>query len=149
MELILLERIERLGNVGDVVNVKAGYGRNFLLPQGKAITANVANRKVFERQRVQLEAKHQSVLEQAKAQAVALAALTLTSTRATSDGEHLYGAISTNDLASLIAEQGSEVSRRTILIDAPIRSIGVHHFRVRLHPDVVADLELTIEAANS
>jgi len=149
MELILLERIERLGNVGDVVNVKAGYGRNYLLPQGKAIAANAANRKVFERQRSQLEAKHDTLLAQARTKSDLLAVLELSAIRATSDGEHLYGAISASDLAGLIAEQGQEVSRRTILIDEPIRTIGAHSFRVRLHPDVIATLKLTIEAANS
>ncbi|MDX8409729.1 MAG: 50S ribosomal protein L9 [Mariprofundales bacterium] len=149
MELILLERIERLGNVGDVVAVKAGYGRNFLLPQGKAIAANAANRKKFERQRAQLEAKQHNALEQAQAQAEKLGAIALTITRATSDGSHLYGAISTTDLASLLSEQGQDVSRRNILVDQAIRTVGEHTFRIRLHPDVVAEMRLTIAATDS
>ena len=149
MELILLERIERLGNVGDVVHVKAGYGRNFLLPQGKAIAANAANRKKFERQRAQLEAKQHNALEAAQAQAEMLSAIALHVTRATSDGPHLYGAISTPDLAPLLSEQGQNISRRTILVDEAIRTVGEHDFRIRLHPDVVAEMRLTVEPTNS
>ncbi|MDX8414075.1 MAG: 50S ribosomal protein L9 [Mariprofundales bacterium] len=148
MELILLERIERLGNVGDIVTVRAGYGRNYLLPQEKAIVANNANRKVFERRRALLEAKQHNALEKAQAQAKALAELELTISRSTSDGSHLYGSISTADLAALISEKGEEVSRRDILMGEHIRTIGTHDFRVRLHPDVVATLALTIEAEN-
>jgi len=148
MELILLERIERLGNVGDVVTVRAGYGRNYLLPQEKAIVANSANRKLFERRRALLEAKQRTALEQAQAQAEALAKLELTLSRSTSDGNHLYGSISTADLAALISEQGEEISRRDILIDEHIRTVGSHTFRVRLHPDVMATLSLQVEAEN-
>ena len=148
MELILLERIERLGNVGDIVTVRAGYGRNYLLPQEKAIVANAANRKLFERRRALLEAKQRTALEQAQAQAETLAKMELSITRSTSDGSHLYGSISTNDLAALITEQGQEVSRRDILIDEHIRTVGTHSFRVRLHPDVVATISLQIEAEN-
>jgi len=148
MELILLERIERLGNVGDVVNVRAGYGRNYLLPQEKAIVANNANRKLFERRRDLLEANQRTALEQAQAQAKLLAELDLTVSRSTSDGSHLYGSISTADLAALLVAQGQEVSRRDILIGEHIRTVGTHSFRVRLHPDVVATLSLHIEAEN-
>ncbi len=148
MELILLERIERLGNVGDVVQVKPGYGRNYLLPKQKAIVANSANRKLFERRRALLEAKQRTALEAAQAQAEKLAALELSIFRSTSDGTHLYGSISTADIAALIAEQGEEVSRRDILIDEHIRTVGRHEFRVRLHPDVVATMSLQVEAEN-
>ncbi|MDQ6963768.1 MAG: 50S ribosomal protein L9 [Mariprofundales bacterium] len=148
MELILLERIERLGNVGDIVTVRAGYGRNYLLPQERAIVANSANRKLFERRRELLEAKQRSALESAEAQAKALAELELTIARSTSDGTHLYGSISTADLAALLTKHGEEVSRRDILINEQIRTVGTHSFRVRLHPDVVATLSLQIEAEN-
>ncbi|RMH52170.1 MAG: 50S ribosomal protein L9 [Zetaproteobacteria bacterium] len=148
MELILLERIERLGNVGDVVRVKDGYGRNYLLPKKKAIVANSANRKLFERRRALLEEKQRSVLEAAQARAERLGALALTTTRATSDGTHLYGSVTTSDIAALIAEAGEEIHRRDILIDEPIRTLGTHRFRVRLHPDVVAEMHLTVEPEN-
>jgi len=149
MELILLERIERLGNVGDAVTVRAGYGRNYLLPQEKAIVSNNANRKLFERRRALLEAKQHNALEKAQAQAKTLTGLELTIARSTSDGSHLYGSISTADLAALLTEKGEAVSRRDILMNTHIRTIGSHDFRVRLHPDVVATLSLIIEAENS
>lgn len=144
MELILLERIERLGNVGDIVRVRPGYGRNYLLPQGKALIANAANRKLFERRRELLEARQRSELEQAQSRAEAMGALELIVERSTSDGTHLYGSVTTSELAALLREQGHEVNRRAILLDAPIRSIGEHTFRVRLHPDVVAELRLQV-----
>jgi len=149
MQLILLERVEGLGNVGDEVNVRAGYGRNFLLPKGKAITANEANRKLFERRRMVLEAQQMEVLAAAKGEAEKLSGLSLSITRATSDGTHLYGSVTTTDLAELLAESGNTVERRNILLDEQIKTVGEHGFRVRLHPDVVADLTVKVEAENA
>ncbi len=146
MQLILLERVDGLGGVGDEVSVKPGYGRNFLLPQEKAILANEGNRKIFERRRVVLEAKHQDELSQAKAVAEQLAELELSVIRATSDGSNLYGSVSTTDLATLLKEAGHEVQRRFILLDEQIKAVGDHQFRVRLHPDVTADLTIKVEA---
>ncbi|MDQ6986906.1 MAG: 50S ribosomal protein L9 [Mariprofundaceae bacterium] len=146
MQLILLERVEGLGNVGDEVAVRPGYGRNFLLPQGKAELANDANRKVFERRRELLEANQRNELEQAEALAEKLRGLTLSLVRATSDGEHLYGSVSTHELADLLSETGHQVERRQVIVDAAIKMVGDHPFRVRLHPDVTADLTLTIES---
>ncbi len=148
MQLILLERVEGLGNVGDEVVVKPGYGRNFLLPRGKATLANDANRKVFEHRRAQLEAQQYSALERARILAGKLADLHLAITRATSDGEHLYGSVSTHELANLLYAAGHEVKRRQIILNDPIRKMGEHSFRVRLHPDVIADLTLTVESEN-
>ena len=146
MQLILLERVEGLGNVGDEVGVKAGFGRNFLLPQEKAIIANDGNRKVFERRRAVLEAKHQDELGKAQATAKTLAKVEISVIRATSDGESLYGSVSTTDLAGLLTEAGYDVPRRYILLDEQIKTVGEHAFRVRLHPDVVADLMIKVEA---
>jgi len=146
MQLILLERVEGLGNVGDEVGVKAGYGRNFLLPQAKAITATDGNRKVFERRRAVLEAKHQDELSKAQATAKTLATVEISVVRATSDNTHLYGSVSTADLANLLADAGYNVPRRYILLDEQIKTVGEHPFRVRLHPDVVADLLIKVEA---
>jgi len=146
MELILLERVEGLGNVGDEVSVKAGYGRNFLLPQHKAIVADAGNRQVFERRRKVLEEKQRTVLETAQAEAEKMSTLNFTVVRATSDGKHLYGSIGAAELADLINAEGYDVARRNILLDAPIKEVGEHEFRVRLHPDVVATIKLTIEA---
>lgn len=146
MQLILLERVDGLGNVGDEVSVKPGYGRNFLLPQEKAIVANDGNRKVFERRRTVLEAKHQDELSKAQATATKLADLELSVVRATSDGKSLYGSVTANDLATLLSESGFEVARRFILLDEQIKEVGEHAFRVRLHPDVTADMTIKVEA---
>ena len=146
MQLILLERVDGLGSVGDEVSVKAGYGRNFLLPQEKAIVANDGNRKLFERRRVVLEAKHQDELGKAQATAAKLADVELSVIRATSDGKHLYGSVTNNDLATLLADAGYEIARRFILLDEQIKVVGDHTFRVRLHPDVTADMTIKVEA---
>ncbi len=146
MQLILLERVDGLGSVGDEVSVKAGYGRNFLLPQEKAIVANDGNRKLFERRRTVLEAKHQDELGKAKATAAKLADVELSVIRATSDGKHLYGSVTNNDLATLLADAGYEIARRFILLDEQIKVVGDHTFRVRLHPDVTADMTIKVEA---
>jgi len=144
MQLILLERVEGLGNVGDEVNVRPGYGRNFLLPNGKATLANDGNRKTFERRRSQLESKQADVLAEAKTEAAKLSELTLEVIRATSDGNHLYGSVSTNELAELLSENGQKVERRSILLDEQIKTVGEHNFRVRLHPDVTAELSIKV-----
>jgi len=146
MQLILLERVEGLGNVGDEVSVRPGYGRNFLLPKGKAELATDANRKVFERRRELLESKQRNALEQAQAVADKLKGLPLSITRAASDGEHLYGSVSTHELADLLCESGFEVQRREVIVDNAIKVVGEHVFRVRLHPDVTAELTLTVES---
>ena len=146
MQLILLERVEGLGNVGDEVSVRPGYGRNFLLPNGKATLANDGNRRTFERRRAQLEAKQADVLATAKSEADKLSTLTLEVVRATSDGTHLYGSVSTHELADLLNENGQSVERRNILIDEPIKTVGDHTFRVRLHPDVTAEISIKVES---
>jgi len=148
MQLILLERVDGLGNVGDEVGVKAGYGRNFLLPQQKAIVANEGNRKIFERRRSVLEEKHQDELSKAQAVASKLTELNLSVVRATSDGKNLYGSVTSSDLVSLLADAGYEVQRRFILLDEQIKAVGEHDFRVRLHPDVTADMSIKVEAEN-
>ncbi len=149
MELILLERVEGLGNVGDEVKVRAGYGRNFLLPQSKAIVANTGNRQVFERRRGILEEQQRSVLGTAQAEAEKMASVELTVVRATSDGKHLYGSVGAAELAVLLKAEGYDVARRHILQDTPIKEIGEQTFRVRLHPDVVAEMKITVEAETS
>jgi len=148
MQLILLERIERLGNVGDEVNVRNGFGRNFLIPRGKALPASKANRQLFERRRHILEEKQSTAFEQAQSLATTLSDLALTIQRATSDGEHLYGSISTADLASLLTESGHPFERRQIIVDEVIKTVGEYSFRVRLHPDVFASLSVKIEPEN-
>lgn len=144
MQLILLERVEGLGNVGDEVTVRPGYGRNYLLPNGKATLATGGNRSIFERRRAQLEAKQADTLALAQAEAAKLTVLELEVIRATSDGTHLYGSVSTNELADLLNANGQHVERRNILLDEQIKVTGNHTFRVRLHPDVTADLTIKV-----
>jgi large subunit ribosomal protein L9 len=148
MQLILLERVEGLGNVGEEVSVKPGYGRNFLIPQGKATPATEANHKIFQRRRGLLEDKQQQELNEAKAIADKLSGLDLSITRATSDGEHLYGSVSTHEIADLLQEAGHSIERRQIILDAQIKVVGDHPFRVRLHPDITADMLIRVEAEN-
>ena len=146
MQLILMERVEGLGNVGDEVKVRPGYGRNYLLPQGKAVEASEASRKVFERRRHELENKQQDELKQAQTQASQMEALDLVVTRSTSDGQHLYGSVSAHEIADLLESHGFKTATRQILIDATIKSVGDHAFRVRLHPDVTVGLSIKVEA---
>lgn len=149
MELILLERVEGLGNVGDEVTVRAGYGRNFLLPKNKAIVANAGNLKVFERRRKALEEQQRTVFEAAEAEAVKMSSMNLVAVRATSDNKHLYGSIGAAELAAMINAEGFDVARRDILLDEAIKEVGEHEFRVRLHPDVLAAIKITVEAEHS
>ncbi len=146
MDLILLERVEGLGNVGDEVKVRDGYGRNFLLPQNKAVPADKSNRKIFERRRAQLEEQQRALLEAAQAKAEKMSSLNLEVVRATSDGKHLYGSIGANELVELINAEGFDVARRDILQDAPIKEVGEQEFRVRLHPDVMATIKIIVKA---
>jgi len=146
MQLILLERVEGLGNVGDEVNVRPGYGRNFLLPQGKANIADAGNRKIFERRRALLEQKQADVLAQAKVEATKLEGLKLEVVLATSDSKHLYGSVGSTELALLLKDNDFAVERRSILLDEAIKMVGEHSFRVRLHPDVTAELTITVES---
>ena len=120
MQLILLERVEGLGNVGDEVTVRSGYGRNFLIPQGKASLANAGNRKVFERQRAQLEAKQSDVLSLAEAEAKKLAGLSFEVVLATSDGTHLYGSVGTTELAELLVNACYQ--RNAVQVNGPVPS---------------------------
>lgn len=149
MELILLERVEGLGNVGDEVRVRSGYARNYLLPQNKAILSTAGNRKVFERQRDILEAKQHTAVEEAKKSSIEMAELTLSIERSTSDGKHLYGSVNTTDLSELLVIAGYKVERRQIILDQAIKTIGDFNFRVRLHPDVLAQVPLSITSTNS
>jgi len=144
MQLILLERVEGLGNVGDEVTVRPGYGRNYLIPNGKASLATAGNRSVFERRRAQLEKKQEEVLAVAKTEADKMSGLSLEIVRATSDGTHLYGSVSTVDLAQLLADNGYTVERRNILQDEQIKTVGDHQFSVRLHPDVTAEIAIKV-----
>ena len=144
MHVILLERIGRLGQMGDVVRVKDGYARNFLLPQGKALRATDENRKTFEGQRAQLEARNLELKSEAEGVSGRLDGKTFVAIRQAGDTGQLYGSVSTRDIAEVITAGGFSVDRRQILLDKPIKALGLHDVRVQLHPEVVVKATLNV-----
>lgn len=137
MEVILLERMGRLGQIGDIVTVKDGYARNFLLPQGKALRATEANRKHFETERAQLEARDLERKSEAEAVAEKLGGESFIVIRQAGDNGQLYGSVSTRDIAAAVTEGGFSVERRQVLLDRPIKALGLHDVRIALHGEVV------------
>jgi large subunit ribosomal protein L9 len=144
MEVILLERVGRLGQMGDVVKVKDGYARNFLLPQGKALRATEANRKTFEGQRVQLEARNLELKTEAEGIAGRLDGQSFVSIRQAGDTGQLYGSVATRDIAEAVTAGGFAVDRRQVLLDRPIKSLGLHEVRIALHPEVVVKVSINV-----
>ena len=136
MQVILLERIGRLGQMGDIVSVKDGYARNFLLPQGKALRANKENIKHFETQRVHLEARNLELKAEAEAVAERLEGQSFVAIRQAGDTGQLYGSVSTRDIAELISEGGFAVERGQVQIDRPIKLLGLQELNISLHPEV-------------
>ena len=136
MQVILLERIGRLGQMGDVVNVKDGFARNFLLPQGKALRATEANRKRFERDKAQLEARDLELKSEAQAVATKLDRKSFIIIRQAGESGQLYGSVSTRDIAAAVTEGGFSIERRQVMLDRPIKTLGLHDIRVALHAEV-------------
>jgi large subunit ribosomal protein L9 len=144
MEVVLLERIERLGQMGDVVNVKPGYARNFLLPQKKALRANKANLKQFEGQRQQLEADNLQRRDEGQSVADRLDGLKVIVIRSAGESGQLYGSVSGRDIADAVTEAGFTVARQQVIIERPVKALGFHDFRVRLHPEVEATVTANV-----
>lgn len=146
MDVILLERIEKLGHIGDVVAVKNGYARNFLLPRKKALRANEANRKIFEANRAQIEADNAARRTDAEKESEVVNGLTVTLIRQASNTGHLYGSVSARDLADAIVEAKPEakVAKNQIVLDRPIKSIGISEVRVVLHPEVAVKIKVNV-----
>jgi len=147
MEVILLERISRLGQMGDTVRVKDGYARNFLLPKGKALRANETNRKKFEGQRVQLEARNLERKSEASKIAETLDGKSFIVVRSAGETGQLYGSVSTRDIAELLTAEGFSVSRNQIELNQPIKTIGLSNVAIALHPEV--EVTVTINVARS
>jgi large subunit ribosomal protein L9 len=147
MEVILLERIARLGQMGDVVRVKDGYARNFLLPQGKALRANDANRKKFESQRSQLEARNLERKSEAEQIATRLSGQSFVVVRQAGETGQLYGSVTSRDLAEAMETGGFSVARSQIALNTPIKAIGMHEVRIALHPEV--DTTVIVNVARS
>ena len=144
MEVILLQRIGRLGQMGDVVNVKDGYARNFLLPQKKALRATKDNLAHFETQRAQLEANNLELKKEAEAVAGKLEGKVFTAIRSAGDTGQLYGSVSTRDIADAITAGGFTVDRRQVVLERPIKTLGLHEIKVQLHPEVLVNVTLNV-----
>ena len=144
MQVILLERVAKLGQMGEVVNVKDGYARNFLLPQGKALRASDSNIKSFEDRKAQLEARNLETKKEAQALAEKLDGQTFVVIRSASDSGALYGSVTPRDAAEAAEAEGFKVERRQFVLTAPIKELGLHDVRVHLHPEVDATIKLNV-----
>jgi large subunit ribosomal protein L9 len=147
MEVILLERVAKLGQMGEVVRVKDGYARNFLLPKGKALRATADNKKRFESMKTQLETRNLELKSEAEKVGNKLDGRTLTILRQASESGQLYGSVSTRDIAELLTEGGVAVNRNQIQLNAPIKLIGVHKVPVALHPEL--EVNVTVYVARN
>jgi len=144
MEVILLERIEKLGAIGDVVKVKNGFARNFLLPNGKALRANDANRKVFEANRGRIESQNAERRSVAEKESKGLDGVTIQLIRQASNTGQLYGSVSARDLAEALEADGHKVAKNQIVLDRPIKSIGMQDVRIALHPEVSVTIHVNV-----
>ena len=144
MQIILLERVEKLGQMGDEVAVKPGYARNFLLPQGKAVRATKSNRERFESQRIELEARNLERKSEAERVANDLNGLSVVLIRAASDTGQLYGSVTARVIADSIVEAGIQVRRGQVMMERPVKTIGIFDFRIKLHPEVIVTVQVNV-----
>ncbi|NOD34236.1 MULTISPECIES: 50S ribosomal protein L9 [unclassified Ruegeria] len=144
MQVILLERVAKLGQMGDVVDVKPGYARNFLLPQGKALSASEANIASFEAQKAQLEARNLETKKEAEALAEKLDGQQFIVIRSASDAGALYGSVTPRDAADAATEAGFTVDKKQVVLLAPIKELGLHTVGVRLHPEVEVAIKMNV-----
>ena len=144
MKVILLERVERLGALGDVVTVKDGFARNFLLPRSKALRANAANLKVFEGQRAEIEHRNANAREAASKAGEGLDGTSYILIRSAGETGQLYGSVSGRDVADAVTAEGGKVDRSMVVLDKPIKTLGVHPVKVRLHAEVTATVNINI-----
>jgi large subunit ribosomal protein L9 len=147
MEIILLERVEKLGQMGQVVRVRDGYARNYLLPQGKALRATKSNRERFKNQRAELEATNLKRRQEAEAAAGGIEGRSVVVLRQAGESGQLYGSVSPRDVAAALAEDGVHVDRKQVLMDQPIKTLGLHIVRIGLHPEVA--VPITVNVARS
>ncbi len=144
MDVILLERVARLGQMGETVKVKDGFARNFLLPKGKALRANEANKKKFEGQRAQLEARNLERKSEAEKVAETLDGKSFVVVRSAGETGQLYGSVSTRDIADILTEGGFNVARNQVELNHPIKTIGLTNVAIALHPEVEVTITLNI-----
>lgn len=144
MQVILLERVAKLGQMGDVVSVKPGYARNFLLPQGKALRASEANIESFKTRKAELEAQNIETRREAQDLAARVDGQTHVVIRSASDAGALYGSVSTRDIVEVLGEAGVSIDRRQVVLSAPIKSLGLHAVTLVLHPEVDATVSVNV-----
>ncbi|MGE5063375.1 MAG: 50S ribosomal protein L9 [Myxococcales bacterium] len=144
MEVILLERVEKLGAIGDVVKVKDGFARNYLLPRKKALRANEANRKVFEANRARIEEENAERRTDAEKSAKGVEGKSVKLIRQASNAGHLYGSVSARDIAEALDGVGAHVAKSQVVLDRPIKEIGVHEVKIALHPEVAVTVKVNV-----
>ncbi|MGN5373839.1 50S ribosomal protein L9 [Sphingomonas hankookensis] len=144
MDVILLERVEKLGAIGDVVKVKDGFARNFLLPRKKALRANEANKKVFEANRERIVADNAARRTDAETEAKTLEGVSVTLIRQSSNTGQLYGSVAVRDLVEALVADGHKVDKSQIALDRPIKSIGLHEVKITLHPEVAVTVKVNV-----
>jgi large subunit ribosomal protein L9 len=144
MQVILLERVEKLGQIGDVVTVKDGFARNFLLPRNKALRANEANRKVFEANKARIVAENDTKREEAKKASGDIDGVSVTLIRQASNTGQLYGSVSVRDVAEALEAEGKKVTKQQIVLDRPIKAIGVYEVKVVLHAEVSVTVKVNV-----
>ena len=144
MDIILLQRIEKLGSIGDVVTVKDGYARNFLLPQKKALRANEANKKVFEANRDRLEKENAERRTEAEKAGEKVDGVEIVLIRAASNTGQLYGSVNVRDIAAALADKGHDIDKKQVIMGDPIKTIGMHEVRIDLHPEVSVNIKANV-----
>jgi large subunit ribosomal protein L9 len=144
MEVILLERVEKLGAIGDVVTVKNGFARNYLLPNKKALRANEANRKVFEANRARIESENANKRAEAEQASSGVEGKTIQLIRQASNVGALYGSVSARDIVEALDAQGAKVTKSQVVLDRPIKAIGMHDVRIALHPEVSVTVHVNV-----
>jgi large subunit ribosomal protein L9 len=144
MEVILLERVEKLGAIGDVVRVKDGFARNYLLPNKKALRANDANRKVFEANRARIEEENASRRTDAEKSSKGIDGKTVQLIRQASNTGQLYGSVSARDIVELLDAEGAKVTKSQVVLDRPIKAIGMHEVKIALHPEVAVTVKVNV-----
>jgi large subunit ribosomal protein L9 len=144
MEVILLERVEKLGQIGDIVNVKTGFARNYLLPNKKALRANEANRKVFEANRARIESDNADKRVEAEKESKGVEGKTVQLIRQASNVGALYGSVSARDIVEALEGEGAKVSKSQVVLDRPIKAIGVHEVKIALHPEVSVSIKVNV-----
>lgn len=144
MDVILLERVEKLGQIGDVVSVKPGFARNYLLPRNKALRANEANRKIFEANRAQIEADNAKRRAEAEVAAKDVDGKSVTLIRQASNTGQLYGSVSVRDIVEALEAEGAKVTKSMVILDKPIKAIGVETVKIALHPEVSVTVKVNV-----